>query len=1083
MSVDSEKQDVPSDHTSSDESESEEDAYVPFESEDVHPYEYCSDFTCDPYYQRTTQIVFEYHSGRRVARLKEPRDLYGVSSASALHLPRWPYECEVLKERVAHIEWNPPAPEPMYRPTGLEKEPQSVEPTAGKVVYVVNEASKESCFMCSRVGGNRSPLKLAALQNCKDSDITLDFEARFESGNLQKVVQVDDYDYQLTLRTDLYTNRHTQWFYFRAKNTQAGVPYRFTIINFMKSSSLYNHGMRPLMYSEQEAKTRHVGWHRIGDEIKYYKNNRGHDGQLYFSLSWTFKFPHSRDTCYFAHCYPYTYSNLQDYLAEIANDPERSKYCKIRVLCHSLAGNMVQVLTITNPSSTTKGSKRKKAVILTARVHPGETNSSLVMKGFLDYILSTRSDARLLRDTFIFKVVPMLNPDGVIVGNYRCSLAGRDLNRNYKSMLKDSFPSIWFTRNMIKRVLEEREILLYCDLHGHSRKQNVFMYGCNDKRARAEGIHLPQRIFPLMISKNCPDKFFFPGCKFKVQRKKGGTGRVVMWKMGIRNSYTMEATFCGSTLGKRRGTHFSTKDLESLGYHFCDALLDYCDPDQTKYNLCLKELEETLKQQTSSNNEKPHLDSETFLENVLSDLDSSTGGSDSSDSNGPPAHLMELASKVKPRKKLLKTKRERNSYKKQQGGNITQEPLDEVKTTAGKAQTFIVDQERSNRTVETAQQQRTVHASSIEATAWPKWTTSDFKNSSGKDKIWKIQLSSTEKPTDPEQILTKWRSQILKPQRDQLIPDSDAKKVSVVYLVFNTKGEVITTKSHSCLRKEGVVDITDTFNGSAPSLELNYANGFNIIFPPHRVGFRWNKPLPLLKSFLSQTFPLPLTTILQQCCYSDVPTGNEDTSNSNISKEGTDHKSGDKNIIDRPGKAPVSSAPQHRAKHASSEQGLWARKMQLKKDPSPPLLYDPVNHSLLPPPQRASVSAPPCTAVATAFPKVQDPSGSGREQRCACVEEHHGSNLLSRAKRSPFGHSGSNKKLEGDGIRKQGRDELSLPALTTCKRAIFNGIHQENVLHPKAATQHRSQRSRLGLLAEKTTAETGSSQTGALHLF
>jgi len=26
---------------------------------------------------------------------------------------------------------------------------------------------------------------------------------------------------------------------------------------------------------------------------------------------------------------------------------------------------------------------------------------------------------QLLRDTFIFKIVPMLNPDGVIVGNYR----------------------------------------------------------------------------------------------------------------------------------------------------------------------------------------------------------------------------------------------------------------------------------------------------------------------------------------------------------------------------------------------------------------------------------------------------------------------------------------------------------------------------------------------------------------------------------------------------------------------------------------------------------------------------------------
>lgn len=45
----------------------------------------------------------------------------------------------------------------------------------------------------------------------------------------------------------------------------------------------------------------------------------------------------------------------------------------------------------------------------------------------------------------------MLNPDGVIVGNYRCSLSGHDLNRNYKTMLKDTFPPVWNIRNMIKK--------------------------------------------------------------------------------------------------------------------------------------------------------------------------------------------------------------------------------------------------------------------------------------------------------------------------------------------------------------------------------------------------------------------------------------------------------------------------------------------------------------------------------------------------------------------------------------------------------------------------------------------------------
>ena len=55
-----------------------------------------------------------------------------------------------------------------------------------------------------------------------------------------------------------------------------------------------------------------------------------------------------------------------------------------------------------------------------------------------------------------------------------------------------------------------------------------------------------------------------------------------MWNLGIMNSFTMEATFNGSTLNQKSGYHFTTRDLEQLSYNFCDSILDYCDPDQTK---------------------------------------------------------------------------------------------------------------------------------------------------------------------------------------------------------------------------------------------------------------------------------------------------------------------------------------------------------------------------------------------------------------------------------------------------------------------------------------------------------------------
>ncbi|KAE8613341.1 hypothetical protein XENTR_v10007674 [Xenopus tropicalis] len=975
MSAGKEKDDILSDHSIASDSELEEDPYAPYGSPELRAYNYKGNSFHDPYSQRSTQIVFEYRSGRKIARLRAPRDLYGVSPASFLHLPRWPYECEVLKEKVEHIEWNPPTPEPMYRPTALAKEAVHVEPTEGNVVYETNEGNKGPYFMYSRVGGCHSPTPQVPPHGWEESDNTLEFEARFESGNLQKAVRVGEYDYQLTLRTDLYTARHTQWFYFRVRNTRAGVPYRFTITNLRKPASLYSRGMRPLIYSELEAKSRGIGWHRTGENIKYYRNNLDQDGQSLFSLSWTFCFPHSMDTCYFAHCYPYTYSNLQDYLAGITSDPERSKFCKIRVLCHSLAGNRVYVLTITNPSPTTDRPIRKKAVIVTARVHPGETNSSWVMKGFLDFLLSPSNDARVLRDSLVFKVVPMLNPDGVIVGNYRCSLTGRDLNRNYKSRLKDSFPSIWFTRNMIRRVMQEREILLYCDLHGHSRKQNVFMYGCkkSSREYQAKQEYLYERMFPFMLSKNAPEKFSFSSCKFKMRKSKEGTGRVVMWKMGIQNSYTLEATYCGSTLGPRCGTHFSTKDLESVGHHFCDTLLYYCNPEQPKHCDFLNELEEMMTQQVKARSGQ--LDPQSLLGDILSDLDSSTAGSDSSDSNAPPAHLMEMALKMKPTKKVLKTKKERNLLRSRQL-NIKQETQDAEGATRG------------------AEHQISEIA---------------------------MRLAALPKATELQKPPAKIRTSAPKLPQEDFFHIPDNKKVSVVYLVFNPDGQVISTKSHTCLRNEGIKDISNTIGG-----------------------FAWSRPPPLLKRLLSQK--LPHTNELQQIGSSNGPAFISDSSATNIPNSGSHRDLQMGGAVEQSGNGSVTCSIYSPNKQ-SRARGLWIGGMAADLARATFLLYDPVNCNLMLS-QEANGLALTNPEKPSETPKVPDFPGHKVISPLLSAKEKLGSSS------APPGTM----ERCGRGNRMEATEALSLPAIPTNRATVFSGLCEPNLLQPKADTRQRPKR-------------------------
>jgi murein tripeptide amidase MpaA len=84
---------------------------------------------------------------------------------------------------------------------------------------------------------------------------------------------------------------------------------------------------------------------------------------------------------------------------------------------------------ITNFSSRPEEIAVRRAIVITSRVHPGESNASFIVEGILNYLVSDDDDARYLRNNFVFKIIPMLNPDGVIIGNYRTSLSGLDLNR------------------------------------------------------------------------------------------------------------------------------------------------------------------------------------------------------------------------------------------------------------------------------------------------------------------------------------------------------------------------------------------------------------------------------------------------------------------------------------------------------------------------------------------------------------------------------------------------------------------------------------------------------------------------------
>ncbi|XP_076379521.1 cytosolic carboxypeptidase 1 isoform X2 [Megalopta genalis] len=448
-------------------------------------------------------------------------------------------------------------------------------PGDDKISYKKQMASYDEVMVGLRIGHTKS----------------LYFFSAFESGNLRKAIQVGLREFDLILTPDVNSGSRHQWFYFKVANMDANVPYTFNIINCEKANSQFNFGMKPILFSVTEAELGRPGWVRTGADICYYRNyyQRPAKGRNYFTISFSVTFQHEKDICYLAYHFPYTYTQLMVNIWKWTNKVPPNTYFRAETLCETLNGNESPLLTITSTDSKSNPIQNRKVVFLTSRVHPGESNASWVMHGTLKALLSNNAYASSLRDDYIFKIVPMLNIEGVVNGCNRYGLTNEDLNRRWSNPNRVLHPVIYHTKGLMEyctRVLQ-RPPHVFVDYHGHSRRKNVFLFGCSrsgswsaaDRAKPDQPVqylmlpHLMQRISPA---------FALPLCSFKVERNKESTARVAIWRqLGVSRSYTMETSFCGCDQGVLAGLHLDTRHLKAVGQDFCQALsmMNECGQD------------------------------------------------------------------------------------------------------------------------------------------------------------------------------------------------------------------------------------------------------------------------------------------------------------------------------------------------------------------------------------------------------------------------------------------------------------------------------------------------------------------------
>ena len=478
-----------------------------------------------------------------------------------------------------------------------------------------NQSIKEQAIQLNTIYGGVQPYY--KLKNEKDK--TLIFESRFESGNLLCAFKTEEENnYQLYLQNDTNTTGYIQWFFFRVSNTKKGNKTNFTIINMLRKRCIYKKGLKIMVYSKLQAKNENIGWHRDCENVMYYTNNlftyneNSKKRRSLSSLCFQYEFKYDNDTIYFANCLPYFYTKLTKEINYYENNIKNKNnffFFEKKTITQTLGGNDLFFLNIDSSKSksninpeidislpqlnqsinqplpnlinssfnlkkneTGNLQKSKKTVIMIARQHPGETVGSYVIKGCIDFLLGDSEEAQKLREIYNFYIFPMMNPDGVLVGNSRTSFAGCDLNRRWSKPNEIIHPEIFFTKSLILKASLKQNIYFIIDFHGHFGTYNSLFY-CNHKENKETC-----SLFPYLCSK-LSNIISFQQSTFSMPKYKYSTERLSLFRelqdIDNNNIVALETSFFGTKKDNEKNYYFNSKLLNDIGRDICLGMLSY----------------------------------------------------------------------------------------------------------------------------------------------------------------------------------------------------------------------------------------------------------------------------------------------------------------------------------------------------------------------------------------------------------------------------------------------------------------------------------------------------------------------------
>jgi len=462
--------------------------------------------------------------------------------------------------------------------------------------------------------------------------------ADFENSNLYAFQLIrenkDSFTIKILMRgdTNAVLNGFSQWFFFKIL-AKKPISLTIEIINFRKKmTNSENNKSNTLSYYDFDQDGVTKVWRFMEETVKYSKNPplppqtiEAEDSkakelevsqqpepvlnQEWYTLKFNYTFETPKEV-FFSFTFPYTFTQLIEFLArqekklfvkgikeqdfdyktkEILLENEQISYHR-QVLGSTVCGLPLILLQITSSKYQDPDLyfpakyKQKKYILIIARQHPGEPPSSFVAEGILSFLMSEDPSAQILRTFFVFLIAPMMNPDGVVLGNNRSGFKGTDFNRNWRSPDKENEPEIVLVKDFLRNLIKEgKKIAMFFDLHGHSHKMGAFVYSTppsflKDWEVNEDGIleWAKSSLYTNILFNNC--KYLcIENCKSMFGKGKDESARMVMCKdFEIQHSYTVETSFsCYNDRKTKDAVRFKIEDFKILGKDLMMGVLEF----------------------------------------------------------------------------------------------------------------------------------------------------------------------------------------------------------------------------------------------------------------------------------------------------------------------------------------------------------------------------------------------------------------------------------------------------------------------------------------------------------------------------